>query len=594
MKTERFTNQDVAELLRGIAGAYQLKDGNKFKIIAYDRAADTIEHLSREVHDVWQEGNLNKIPTLGASIRSSLEELFKTGKVKHFEEILKGIPAPVFELMKVPSIGPKKALKLVEALKLSNPKTIIEDLQHAAKLGKIATIPAFGVKSQEDIVEALGLYDKNKTKERRMPLPIAYSVAERIIEHMKHVPSIKRADALGSLRRMVSTIGDVDVAVGIEGNDTKPVIEHFLKYPSKIRVDNAGENKASIIIPPNTRVDLRVQPIDNYGPMIQYFTGGKSHNINLREFALKKGLSLNEYGIKEMKTGKVHPFKTEEEFYHFLGLSYIPPEIREGSNEIELAKKNEIPHLVELKDIKGDMHLHSSYDLKPSHDFGKDTYKDLLIEAEKYGYEYIALSDHNPRMSKSTENEIVEIMKKRQDHIIKTCPPSVSKTKYFISLETDILPDGTLALPEKAIAYVDFLLISIHSVFNLGVKEMTQRLLKAMTYPKVKIIGHPTGRLLGKRPGYELDWPTIFAEVKKRDIALEINSWTDRLDLPDSLVREGKNHGVKFVIDTDSHAKEQMINMRYGVAVARRGWLTKHDIINTRNYNELKNWIVKD
>ncbi len=590
MKTDQFSNQEIAELLRAIAGAYQLKNENKFKIVAYERAADTIEHMSRGLRDVWQEGKLDEVPTLGPSIRASLDEYFKTGKVKHFASVLKDIPAPVFELMKVPSIGPKKAFKLAKALNLKDPKTVVKDIQHAARLDKIASIESFGEKSQEDIVEALALYEKNKTKEKRMPLPIAYSIADRIMEYMRMDPKVKQIAALGSLRRMVSTIGDVDICIATDLKFEKSIIEHFLKYPDKVKIENAGEHKASIIVAPNVRVDLLVVDRDRYGSALQYFTGGKSHNINLREYALKKGLSLNEYGIKEVKSGKVHTFTTEENFYKFLGLDYIPPEMREGIGEIPLAIKHQLPHLVHLEDMKGDMHIHSSYDLKPSHDLGTDTYKELLQEAKKYKYEYLGLSDHNPKTSDLSEDDVITIMKKRHEHIHKTA--NVEGIHYFISLETDILPSGALALPTKAIDYVDYLIISVHSVFNMNMKEMTARFLKAMSYPKVKIIAHPTGRMLGRREGYELDWSTIFEEAKKRDIALEINSWPQRLDLPDTLVREGKSHGVKFVVDTDSHAKNQMINMKFGVAVARRGWLTKHDIMNTRNYHEFKDWIL--
>jgi DNA polymerase (family 10) len=588
----QFSNKELTELLRSVAAAYLLRNENRFKIIAYEKAADTIEHLNRELKDIWQEGNISKVPTIGPSIRESLEEYFKTGKSKHFDSILGGVPKPVFSLMRVPSIGPKKAFKLVEALHLENSKDIFKDLLQAAKDNKIAPIPTFGEKSQTDILDALTRYGNSKDQAYRMPLPYADQLAQEILSYMKQLPTVLKADALGSLRRMSATIGDIDIAVAIKGDNIKEVIEHFLKFPKKLAVDNAGEKKASIILPPNIRVDLRVQDIDNYGSMLQYFTGNKAHNIRLRELALKKGYSLSEWGIKTVKTGKTLKFKEEPDFYKFLGFQYVPPEMREGRNELAIAAKHELPKLVEVKDIKGDLHTHSSYDLQPSHDAGANTYFEMAREAYKRGYEYIGFTDHNPKISGLTKSQVVAIMKKRKQDIDKVF--SINKNErsnYFISLETDILPSGELALPEEAIEYVDYLLVSVHSSFKMNIDDMTKRVLKALSYPKVKVLGHPTGRLLGKREGFELHWKEIFEFVKKKNIAMEINSWPERLDLPDSLVYDGIEEGVKFVIDTDSHAVEHMKNMPYGVSVARRGWAKKTDIINTLKYEEFKKWI---
>jgi DNA polymerase (family 10) len=590
-KNESFSNKEISELLHSVAAVYLLKNENRFKIIAYDKAADTVEHLNRELKDIWQEGKLETVPTLGPSIRESLEEFFKTGSSKHFDNLLKDIPKPVFQLMRVPSIGPKKAYKMVKELKLENSKDIFADLKAEAKKGTIAAIPSFGEKSQQDVLEAIERYENGKEKAHRMPLPYAHHLALKLIEYLKKNEAIVRADALGSLRRMSATIGDIDIAVAIQGKDVQGIIQHFLAYPHKIAVDNAGDTKASIILPPNIRVDLRVQDIDNYGSMLQYFTGNKTHNIKLREMAMKKGLSLSEYGIKNVKTNEILQFKDEKKFYNYLGFQYVPPELREGRDELQLALKNQLPGLVEVKDIKGDLHLHSSYDLKPSHDFGQDTYIELLQEANKFGYEYLAFSDHNPKIKDLSKEEIVMIMKKRKQEIQEMCGSNKALPHYFVSLETDILPSGELALPEEAIEYVDFLIVSVHSSFNMNVEDMTKRVLKALSYPKVKVLAHPTGRLLGKREGYQLEWNTIFDFVKKKNIALEINSWPERLDLPDSLVYEGIQRGVKFVIDTDAHAKDQMTNIPYGVSVARRGWATKDDIINTKNYNDFKEWV---
>jgi DNA polymerase (family 10) len=591
VKKISYSNQSIAELLRSVAAAYTLQNQNRFKIVAYEKAADSAEHLNRELYDLWQDDKLKGIPGIGDSIRASLEELFSTGKVKHFETILSSIPKPVFQLMNVSSIGPKTAFKLVKELKLENSTHIFEDIINAAEKNLISTLPTFGEKSQTEIKAAIERFQSDTKKEYRMPLPYAHRLAMTIIEYLKQKPAVLRADALGSLRRWSATIGDIDIAVAIKGDNVEDIIEHFLAYPSKIAVDNAGELKASIIIPPNIRVDLRVQDINNYGSMLQYFTGNKAHNIKLREQALKQGLSLSEHGIKNIKSGKTKEFAKEEDFYAFLGYQYIPPELRDGSDELELAKKHKLPHLVELKNIKGELHTHSSYPMLTSHDSGANSYTELAQKALDLGYEYIGFTDHNPKASGTTKEEVIQIMKKRKEEIDRVMKKST--IKHFISLETDITPSGELAIPEEAIQYVDYLLVSVHSAFNLDRKTMTQRVLKALSYPKVKVLGHPTGRLLGKRNGFELEWDKIFEFVKKHYIALEINSWPERLDLPDTLVREGVQKGVQFVIDTDAHAVPDMLNMKYGVSVARRGWAVKNDIINTLPYEKFKDWLFR-
>ena len=623
VEDQRFKNKGIQELLRNIAAAYELTNQNRFRIIAYQRAADTVEHLSRELKDIWQEGKLGKVPTFGETLTASLDEYFRTGTSKHFEATLSKIPSQVFTLMKVPSIGPKKAYKLVTILKLEKSQNILADVLEAARKHSIASIPSFGEKSEADITEAIERYQKSEQKEERMPLPIAGNLANEVIEYLKLNQYVKELDVLGSLRRQVSTIGDVDIAVRASDAHSEEIVAHFIKFPGAIHVDNVGSQKASIFVGNNRRVDLRVQSPETYGSMLQYFTGSKQHNIKLREFALKKGLSLSEYGMKkidrhsgknevsypeskasdsglEMKKhsdqndkSSLIKFNSEERFYNYLGLDYIPPELREGTNEIEQSKKKTLPSLVELKHIRGDLHIHSSYDLRPSHDLGQNTYAEILENATNLGYEYVGFADHNPKVSGLTEAETVEILKKRHHHIHSTLENITTKTKYFIGLEVDIMPDGNIAFPEKAVDYLDYLIVSVHSAFSQGMEEMTKRVLKALSFPKVKILGHPTGRLLNKREGFELNWAKVFEFVKKNNIALEINAFPQRLDLPDSLVREGHQYGVQYSIDTDSHAIDHMTLMQYGVSVARRGWSTKDDIVNTKEYNEFKKWLLK-
>jgi DNA polymerase (family 10) len=624
------TNKEISHLLRSVAATYLLTGENRFKIIAYERAADTVDHLNRELYDIWENNNLFSLTGIGPSILSHIDEYFKKGKNSHLIKVIKKIPQAVFSLMKIPHIGPKKAYKLVNVFKLKNVNFAIDDLYKACLNNKVANIESFGTKSQEEIKKGIEIYRRAKTKQERMPLPYAYSLAQEMIDYLKKHPLVSQVDALGSLRRMTSTIGDIDVAVQVQGSrfkvqSYKKIIDYFINYPRRISVLNAGENKASILVTGNKQIDLRIQDKQSYGSMLQYFTGSKAHNIKLREYALKLGYSLSEYGIKPLKkvqsspmfqsesdprrywSGrrtkfkvqnynpklKIFEFENEKEFYGFVGLQYIPPEIREGTDEIELAQKHQLPKLVEMKDIKGDFHVHSSYDLKPSHDLGENSCQEILNKAKDLNYDYLAFSEHNPSISNHTEGQIVEILKRRkQDIVQKIKSKEFERIKYFISLEVDILPDGKIAIPQKALSYLDMIIIAIHSSFKMDKENMTKRILKALSYPKVKILAHPSGRLLGKREEIEADWPVIFAECLKKNIALEINAWPQRLDLPDNLVRQAVDNNIKLAINTDAHKNLEMDNMFYGVAVARRGWAKKSDIINAWDYKDVRNWIL--
>jgi len=379
---------------------------------------------------------------------------------------------------------------------------------------------------------------------------------------------------------------------------TKPqeAIKRFITYPHQKLIEQ-GPTGASLLLHNGRQVDMRVQTPQAYGAMLQYFTGGKNHNIKLRERALSKGKSLNEYGIKDLKTKKVKEFKTEEELYAALGLDWIPPELREDRGEIDASFLHRLPKLVHLEDMRGDLHVHSSYDLESSHDVGTDDVGVCLTKAADLGYAYIGFSDHNPSVGKHTTDEIIAIMKKRKQKYEKLHMAWVKKSKkdvgMFVMCEVDILPDGKLALPNRAFEFVDAVIVSIHSSFALPKGEMTKRVLAALTaHPKVRIFGHPTARLLGNREGVDFDWGKVFATCKERDIALEINAAPQRLDVSDAVVVDGKKHGVRFCIDTDSHASENLTLMQYGVSVARRGWATKDDIVNTLDYNDFKKWLL--
>ena len=590
------TNEEIAALLRRIAAVYEIKGNQFFKVNAYRRAADGIEHATSEAKDFYDEGKLDELPGVGKNIARHLKELFETGKVKHFDRLLKKLPPAVFIFLDLPGIGPKTAYKLATKLNIKKAENALQRLKRAAQNQQIRKIAGFKEQTEKKILAALKSQKKKKNQEKRMLLSYAHQLAQTMIAYLKKCPHVIRVDPLGSLRRRVATIGDIDLAVA--SRKPEKVIEHFVSYPKVKKVLSKGKaSLGRIILDNNQQIDLRVQSPDQYGAMLQYFTGSKHHNIALREMALKKGLSLSEYGIKIIKTGQLKKFTREEDFYRFLKMDWIPPEIREGGEEIEAALKHRLPQLVTKKEIKGDLHLHSNFNIEPSHDLGHDSFQAMAKKAIGLGYQYIAFTEHNPSISQHSEKEIISLIKRKKETIDKLNYSLKNQFKkrtnnllfhIFNALEVDIRPNGELALPEKAFSYLDWVIVSVHTQFNLPKKEMTNRIIKGLSHPKAKILGHPTGRLLNEREGYEIDWEKLFTFCLKNGKILEINSFPQRLDLPDSLVFEAVKRGVKLVINSDAHALKEMDFLTYGVDVARRGWAKSSDIINTRKLTDLK------
>ncbi|MEX2007611.1 MAG: PHP domain-containing protein [Candidatus Levyibacteriota bacterium] len=587
------SNLEIAKLFREVAAAFTIKDDFKYKfqIIAYQKAADSIEHASTELKTLFQQDRLEKIPGIGHTLEERLKELFKTGKVKHFEQAFEGISPAVFPLLDIPSFGPKKAHKLVTHFNLKNPKTVIEDIKKLTLEGKIAKLGGFGEKSQSDILQAINEYNTGTTKSGRMVLPYAFALAKEIVEYLKKHKDVIKVEPLGSLRRMNATVGDVDLA--ITSKDSEAVIDYFVAFPGKERIIERGPTTASILIGGGKHVDLLILPPQQFGSLLQHFTGSKHHNVALREFALKKRMSLSERGIKLLgkKGSPLVEFASEEKFYKYLGLDWIPPEIRENGGEIEAAAMHKLPELVETKDIKGDIHTHTNYPLDSSHDYGSGSMEEMIERAKELKYEYIGISDHNPSVGNHTKDEIYSILAKREG-IIERLKKSNKNIRVINLLEMDILTSGELAVDEKGIEFVDALIVSIHSSFGMNRDDMTKRVLEGLSHPKAKILAHPTGRMINSRTGYQLNWEKVLAFCAKNNKALEINAWPERLDLPDALVRQAKEAGVKFVINTDSHAVSHMDNMFYGVAVARRGWAEKKDILNTLPVQKFSDWII--
>ena len=372
-------------------------------------------------------------------------------------------------------------------------------------------------------------------------------------------------------------------------NEPKKIFDHFVKYPNSKRMIEKGDSTATILLPGEKHVDLMVLKPENYGSLLIHFTGSKHHNIALREYALQKGLSLSEYGIKNTKSKRLMRFKDEKSFYKYLGLDFIPPELREDTGEIEAAKTGGIPKLIEIEDVKSDLQIHSDFDIETSHDLGLSSMSDVVKKADELGYEYLAFTEHNPSKSKHNQKQVYELLSRKAD-VISKLNNNLTKNggvkHVYNSLEIDILPDGKLPVNGKALELLDFALVSIHSSFKQNKSEMTKRVLDALDHPKVKIFAHPTGRKLGVREGVEIDWVRVFEFCKSNDKWIEINADPHRLDLPDFLVKDAIDYGIKLTLGTDAHHIDHMDNMQWGVSVARRGWATKKDILNTYPYKE--------
>lgn len=597
------TNLEIADLLNAVSAAYKLKggSGSQFKVVAYERAADAVEHLSSEAKDLWDEDKLEEVAGIGKSIASHLDGIFKTGKSKHFEKIMGDLPPAMFELLKVSGIGPKTAFRLAKELKI-NPKEPLSDLAQKAKKGMISELDGFTELTEEGIVKSL---KEVQGKSKRMLLPYASELALEIIEWLKSNENIKEARPLGSLRRKASTVGDIDIAVA--ARDPVEALEHFCSYPNATRVIEKGDRSASIMLPGDRRADIIASETDAYGALLQHFTGSKHHNVALREYALKHNLSLSDYGIYVIDAKgnkKLNKIKTEKEFYARLGMQWIPPELREDRGEIEAALNNKLPNLIELKDVRSDLHMHSNFDIETSHDLGQSSMQEHIDKASGLGYEYIAFTEHNPSKSKHGDTQIIELIKRKKEIIneinysqVKTSEKVSNKKekgviKVFNSLEIDMLTKGGLSVPEKGLDLLDFALASIHLSFRLSKRKMTDRVITSMEHPKVKIFAHPTGRKLNEREGVELDWEKLFDFCKSHDKWIEINASPSRLDLPDILVKEAVENGVKLTMGTDAHHIDQMDLMEYGISVARRGWASSEDVVNTRSLKEFEEMLV--
>ena len=554
-------NIEISKIFSDIADILEIKSENQFRIRAYRRAAQSIEGLTEDVADIANRKELLRVPGIGKDLAEKIAEFIATGKMRFFEKLKREVPRISLELITIPGIGPKTAKILIKQLK-------IKSIRELAKAHKLATLPGIRRKTEENILRGIQIINKGK---ERMPLGVALPLAEEIISRLTKTPGTKQIAACGSLRRQKETIRDIDILV--TSRNPKKVMDAFVKLPLIREVLAHGSTKSSAIIKESTQVDIRVVKPRSFGAALMYFTGSKEHNIHLRELAAKKGFKINEYGIFNAKTHKRLGGNTEEQIYKILGLGFVPPELREDAGEIEIAKKDKLPKLIGLNDIRGDLHVHT----KASD--GSNSIDELAEAAMKKGYEYIVISDHSKTLRVAGGLQDRELL--NQIKAIKKINKRLRGFRILAGTEVDIMNDGSLDFDDKILAQLDIVIAAIHTGFKQSKEKLTMRIVKAMQNKHVNIISHLTGRLIGAREPYSLNLEEIFRAAKETNTALEISAYPQRLDLNDTNSRKAKESGIMFSLGTDLHAIEHFENMRYGISVARRGWLEKKDILNT-------------
>jgi len=562
-------NKLIAEIFKDIADILEIKGENHFRIRAYERAGQNIESLPEDVEVLIRENTLKDVDGIGKDLEEKIREIVSTGKLKYLEELKKDIPEGLIEMLNVPGIGPKTAKLLYEKLDIQD-VVMLERMAHA---GKIRGLEGMGEKTEENILAGIELFKKSREK---LDLKTAADVAEGFVSKLKKLKEAKKISPAGSLRRMKDAVRDIDIL--ISSNRPQDIMAAFVALSDVKDVVAKGPTKSSVLTKDNVQVDVRVVDESSYGASLMYFTGSKEHNIKLRQLAIKNSLKLNEYGL--FKGEKIIAGKTEEEIYAALGLSYIEPELREDRGEVEASLKGKLPDLVKIEDIKGDLHNHSTWS------DGGSSIEEIVIKARELGYEYIAITDHSQGLKIAGGLNASELDLKRKN--IEKLNKKYKDIKILFGSEVDIDSDGNLDYPDSVLREMDIVIAAIHAGFKQSSASITRRIIKACQNKYISIIAHPTGRLWGSRDAYDMNFEEVFKAAKDTNTALEINSFPQRLDLNDVNSRMAKEAGVKIVINTDSHVAEHLSMMKFGVAVARRAWLEKKDVLNTASLDKLK------
>jgi len=571
-------NREIAEIFHSIADILEIKVENPFRIRAYRKAAQVIEELSQSVKDIHTNGKLPNIPGIGEGIAGKISEIIQTGKLAEYETIKKSVPSGLLEILNISSVGPKTVALIYKELGI----TSIEGLEKAAKDHKLAKFPGMGEKKEENIIR--GIKISRETKER-IPIYEAELISQEIINQLRKVPAVDKISIAGSLRRQRETIGDIDILIA--SKNSEEIMDAFTTLPQVKQILAKGSTRSSVRIESGRQVDIRVVETDSFGTALHYFTGSKAHNIRIRELGIKKGLKINEYGVfkraKLAEEDKKIAGREETDVFKSIGMPYIHPEIREDRGEIEAGLSGTLPKLIEIDNLRGDLHIHSNWS------DGTNSIEEMTEAAIERGYQYIAICDHSKSLKVAgglDEKQVIE----RQKEIDKL-NNKYRNFQILSGIELEIHINGELDFSDDILESLDVVIGAIHTGFSQDERVNTSRIIKAMENRNVDIIAHPTGRLLGKREGYKIDIPAILEAAGDTGTALEINAFPERLDLADIYLQEAKEKGAKFAINTDAHSISQLDFAKFGIGVARRGWLEKQDIINCLNIDELQKFL---
>ncbi|TRZ69588.1 MAG: DNA polymerase/3'-5' exonuclease PolX [Rhodocyclaceae bacterium] len=562
-------NADIAAIFEEIADLLEIQGANPFRIRAYRNAARTLGELSQDARVLLEKGDdLTRLPGIGDDLAAKISEIATTGSCNLLQRLHKEPPPAITELLHIPGLGPKRVKALYHELEVQT----VEQLYRAARDGRIRTLPGFGEKTELNILQAV---ETHVSQARRFKLATAAQYAEALRSFLQGIPGVTQVVVAGSFRRMRETVGDLDILV--TATEADAVMQRFTAYDEVAEVLSAGSTRASVVLKRGLQVDLRVVAETSYGAALHYFTGSKAHNIAIRRMAQKLGLKVNEYGV--FRNDVRIAGETEESVYRAVGLPYIEPELREDRGEIEAARAGRLPQLVELADLKGDLHAHTKAT------DGHDSLRDMALAAKALGFEYLAITEHSRRLTVAHGLDPLRLL--RQCDEIDQLNTELSGITLLKGIEVDILEDGSLDLPDDVLGRLDIVVGAIHSKFELSRARQTERILRAMQHPHFTLLAHPTGRLIEQRAPYDVDMLRIIRQAKNRGCFLELNAHPERLDLLDTYCQMAKEEGVLVSINSDAHSTFDFANLRYGIGQARRGWLEKRDVLNTRPLAEL-------
>lgn len=567
-------NLEIANLFNEIADFLEVKDENPFRIRAYRRVAQALEGLSEDIAAISERGSLLDVPGIGKDLAGKIQEYLANGKVEYLEGLRREIPAGVIDLMGIHGVGPKTAKLLYDQVGVDS----VEKLEALARAHKLAGLPGIKAKTEENILKGIAVWRSGR---ERTPLGTALVLAEAILAELRKLKAVDQMEPAGSLRRMKETVKDIDILV----TSKKPtrVMEVFVGLPNVAEVLAHGETKSSVRLRENIQVDMRVVEPDCFGSALQYFTGSKQHNIRIRELAQRKGLKVSEYGVFNEKTNRRVAGKTEAEVYKAVGLPFIPPELREDGGEIEAALGGRLPALVSVEDIRGDLQMHTTWS------DGAHSLAELAEGVRAKGYQYMAVTDHSKSATVAGGMKDEQVLQMVAE--VRALSKKLKGLRILAGCEVDIKGDGSLDFPDEILHQLDLVLVSVHSRFKMSREEMTARIVRAVRHPLVHMLGHPTGRLIGERGAYELDMEAVLTAARAAGTAVEINASPSRLDLNDLHARRAKDLGIPIAINTDAHTIGQLDSMRFGVSVARRGWLTPGEVLNTWPEKQLLSWL---